>query len=289
MDNNPTQTSQVEIIMKPLEYYLDQCVIVKNQLDSYMQRYNFGSYYVDRSGLKVCVDYIESTTLYQELYCNIKIRADWRVDINDFISFVNYYFTTEYCEKLYNHMKEWNEEKYNTGKKLYNYFIEANIGHLDGSWYGSSPHLNKFKNYYENNPTFKKTEVIDYESYYTVYNSDVAIRFLNAINQESKYTPGQFVLVKLGKMPQRIINTMPEQNQNYINKKKNADDLVSAGIILDVITNKEIKVKNKGSWYKVAIATPFSIFCLEERHLKKFNPTKEYVEKLIVSYNEAEK
>lgn len=284
MENNPLETTN--FAKDSLESYLSFCTETRQALDALMERYSFGNYYVDRSGLSVCVDFVKNSKIYKELYVAINTDLEWQTDIRSFMDYVRTYYNTDYCESHYNHIKNWNEEKYETCKKLYKYFLEVNIQNLEGNWYGTSKQLSSFKKYFLNEVGFEKNTPIDFETYNSVINSDVAVRFLNALNQESTFTPGQFVLVKLGKMPQRIVETMPQQNQNYINKK-GGNNLVSAGIILDVVKNKEIKVRNKGSWYKVAIATPFSIFCLEERHLKKYNPTKEYVEKLIVSYNEA--
>lgn len=180
-----------------------------------------------------------------------------------------------FCKRL-KFISEWNEEKFNNCKKIKDYFTKVGVGTEQLYSYGFSSAYSIFVSYFTENEKYSDEKVIDAEIYDAVMNSDVVIRFLNAFSKEAKYIPGEFVQIKLGIMPQRIIDKMPEQSKVYVYKhfKK---DLSSPGIILDIVDDKKIRVKDKGRWYKVSIATPFSIFCVEERHIKKYAPTKEYV------------
>lgn len=177
--------------------------------------------------------------------------------------------------------KNWNENKFNDGKKIGEYFTKVNYV---PNWSDTSPMIYEtFMTYYKNHSKYDENSIIDPETYDRIMNSTLVTRFKNAFSRDAKYIPGEFVNIKLGVMPWRVIANLPSHSRNYIDVNKSSD-LTSPGIILDVVDDKKIEVKNKGRWYKVAVATPFAIFCVEERHLRKYAPTKEYVEEL---YNES--
>lgn len=203
---------------------------------------------------------------------NSVMQYDFLQRMNDFLNEENFY-------KRIKFINEWNEEKFNNSKKIKDYFTKVGIGTEQLYYYGFSSMYKLFIDYFTENESYSEDNVIDSEVYTSVMESDVVVRFLNAFAKEAKYIPGEFVQIRLGIMPQRIIDKMPEQSRQYIYKNMKRE-LSSPGIILDVVDDKKIKVKNKGRWYKVSIATPFSIFCVEERHIKKYTPTKEYVVEL---------
>lgn len=205
------------------------------------------------------------------------------------VAFLQYYLDPGYLTNLYNFTTNWNEKEYHLGVRLKDYFNNSNIKSVGWRTENRQPieksrnDLEIFKEFFTANPKFDPKVKPEFDNYNFIINCDLSVRFLNAFEQQSKFVPGQVALVKLGRMPQRVISNMPEQVQKYI-YKKSKEDLCSVGVVLDVVNNKVIEVRDKGRWYKVAIATPFCIFCVEERHLKKYNPTIDYIKELHSKY-----
>lgn len=193
-----------------------------------------------------------------------------------FKDFFTRLFDKERVDARIKFINEFNEEYFEKGKKIYEYFDKIGLSSLPYYFRNGAKDLAE---YYKKNEKYDEN-VVPGNDFSELMNSDLVIRFTNAFSKESKFVPGQFVLVKLGQMPNRVLDGLPQHSKNYVwgNSSK---DLCSAGIILDVVNDKIIQVKDKGRWYKVAVSTPFSIFCVEERHLKKYTPTSDNVKDLL--------
>ena len=252
-----TILSKVDILKQKLEN-----ILLKNLHNSSDVRNEYISEMSKELGTNIVTPYIVS--LLNDTYTY------------NFATVITALFNQELQDKII-FIKDWNEEKFNLGKKIYQYFKKINVGYYEVN----SSLYSHFQKFYETNENYDDTKVIDNFVYDRIINSDLVIRFINAFSKDARYIPGEFVTVKLGIMPFRVLDSLPEQSRNYVYSNPKKDSLYSPGIILDIVDNKKVEVKNKGRWYKVAVSTPFAIFCVEERHLRKYNPTKDHVTDLF--------
>lgn len=251
--------SKVEILKKNFEN-----VLLNNSHTSATGRSDFLESMIKELGTNIVTPYLVSilNNCYYYDYVN-NINKFLKEDIQSKIIFI----------------KEWTPEKFISGKKIYQYFKKINL-----KYYELNETLSyNFHKYYEDTENYNENSIIDNVIYTTIMESDLVVRFINAFSRDARYIPGEFVTVKLGIMPGRILDNLPAQSRTYVRNNNNNSSLYSPGIILDIIDNRKVEVKNRGRWYKVAVSTPFAIFCVEERHLRKYNPTKEHISELFNS------